>query len=63
MSPGDRAAQLNPQARGSLFVVFYDCHGYGGGIVTHLHTGKIAGIVPNIEERRFPYPSKTLEVI
>jgi hypothetical protein len=39
MSPGDRVAQLHPQAPGSLFVAFYDSQGYGGGILTHLHTG------------------------
>jgi hypothetical protein len=39
MSPSDRVAQLYPQARGSLFVAFYDSQGYGGGILTHLHKG------------------------
>jgi hypothetical protein len=38
MSPIDRVAQLYPQAHGSLFVAFYDSRGYGGGILTLLHT-------------------------
>jgi hypothetical protein len=38
MAPSDRVVQLYPQAPGSLFVVFYDSHGYGGGILTFLHT-------------------------
>jgi hypothetical protein len=37
--PGDRVAQLYPQAPGSLFVAFYDSQGYGGGILIRLHTG------------------------
>jgi hypothetical protein len=37
MSPSDRVAQLHPQALSSLFVAFHD--GYGGGILTRLHTG------------------------
>jgi hypothetical protein len=39
--PSDMVAQLCPQAPGSLFVAFYDSQGYGGGIVTRLHTGII----------------------
>jgi hypothetical protein len=39
ISPTDMATQLYPQARGFLFVAFYDLQGYGGGIVTHLHMG------------------------
>jgi hypothetical protein len=38
MSPRDSVAKLYPQATGSLFVVFYDSQGYGGGIVSRLHT-------------------------
>jgi hypothetical protein len=38
MYPNDRVAQLYPQAPGSLFVAFYDLQGYGGGILTCLHT-------------------------
>jgi hypothetical protein len=38
MSPSDRVVQLYSQAPGSLFIVFYDSQGYGGGIVTCLHT-------------------------
>jgi hypothetical protein len=39
MFTSDRVAQLYPQAPGSLFVAFYDSQDYGGGILTHLHTG------------------------
>jgi hypothetical protein len=38
MSPSDRVAQLYPQALGSLFVTFHNSQGYGGGILTCLHT-------------------------
>jgi hypothetical protein len=38
MCPSDRVAQVYLQAPGSLFVTFYT-QGYGGGILTHLHTG------------------------
>jgi hypothetical protein len=38
-SPTDRVAKLYPRAPGSLIVTFYDSQGYGGGILTHLHTG------------------------
>jgi hypothetical protein len=31
-------AQLYSQALGSLFVASYDSQGYGGGILTRLHT-------------------------
>jgi hypothetical protein len=34
-------AQLYPRALGSLFVASYDSQGYGGGILTRLHTGPI----------------------
>jgi hypothetical protein len=37
--PGNRVAQLYPRALGSFFVTSYDSQGYGGGIVTRLHTG------------------------
>jgi hypothetical protein len=40
MSLCDRVAQLYPQAPGSLFVAFYDSQGYGGVILTRLHTGR-----------------------
>jgi hypothetical protein len=36
--PSNRGAQLYPQARGSLFVAFYDSQGYGG-IRPSLHVG------------------------
>jgi hypothetical protein len=38
MSLSDRVAELHPQALGSLIIV-YDSQGYGGGILTRLHTG------------------------
>jgi hypothetical protein len=40
-APGDRVAHLYPQAPASFFVAFYDSQGYGGGILTHLHTGRL----------------------
>jgi hypothetical protein len=42
MSPSDRVAQLYREAPGSLFVAFYDSQGYGGGILTRLHTGHVS---------------------
>jgi hypothetical protein len=39
MSPSDRVAQLYPQTPGSHFIALYDSQGYGGGILTDLHTG------------------------
>jgi hypothetical protein len=45
MSPSDRVAQLYPQVPGSLFVSFYVSQGYGGGILTRLHTGSILYLV------------------
>jgi hypothetical protein len=42
MSPSDKMAQLYPQALGSFFVTFYDSQGYGGGILTRLHTGRFS---------------------
>jgi hypothetical protein len=41
ISPRKRMAQLYPQTQGSLFVASYDTQGYGGGILTRLHTGSI----------------------
>jgi hypothetical protein len=38
MSLSDRVAQLYSQAPGSFFVAFYDSQGYGGAILTFLHT-------------------------
>jgi hypothetical protein len=38
MSPTHRVAQLYHQASGSLSVAFCDSQGYGGGILTRLHT-------------------------
>jgi hypothetical protein len=35
----DRVAQLYPQTPGFIVVAFYDSQGYGGGILTRLHTG------------------------
>jgi hypothetical protein len=48
ISPRNRVAQLYPRALGSLFVVFYDSQGYGGGILSRLHTGYINIVVSNI---------------
>jgi hypothetical protein len=39
LSPRDRLAQLYPQALDSLSVISYDSQGYGGVILTCLHTG------------------------
>jgi hypothetical protein len=39
MSPRDRVAQLYPQVPNSLSDRLYDSQGYGGCILTHLHTG------------------------
>jgi hypothetical protein len=40
ISPRNRMAQLYPRALGSLFVSYYDSHGYGGVFLTRLLTGK-----------------------
>jgi hypothetical protein len=40
ISPRNRVAQLYSRALGSLFVASYDSQGYGGGILTRLHTDK-----------------------
>jgi hypothetical protein len=45
VSPNDRVAQLYPQASGSLFGAYYDSQGYGGGILTCLHT-ELLGLIP-----------------
>jgi hypothetical protein len=47
ISPSDRVTQLYPQAPGSLFVAFCKSQGYGGGILTRLHTGKHLYIQPD----------------
>jgi hypothetical protein len=39
ISPRNKVAQIYPQALGSLSVASYDSQGYGGGILTRLHTG------------------------
>jgi hypothetical protein len=41
MSLSDRVPQLYLQAPGSLFVSFHESQGYGGSILTHLHTGRL----------------------
>jgi hypothetical protein len=41
ISPSDRVAQIYAQAPGYFFVAFYDSQGYGGGILTSLHTGDL----------------------
>jgi hypothetical protein len=38
ISPGNRVAQLYPQALGSLFIASYNSQGYSGGIQTRIHT-------------------------
>jgi hypothetical protein len=40
MSSSDSVAQLYPQAPGSFFIAFYDSQGFGGDILTGLHTRK-----------------------
>jgi hypothetical protein len=47
MSPTDRVAQLYPQATVSIFIAFYYSQGYGGGILTRLHTGGIYVLIAN----------------
>jgi hypothetical protein len=42
ISPRNRVAQIYPRALGSLSVASYDSQGYGGGILSRLHTGIIA---------------------
>jgi hypothetical protein len=39
MSHSEKVAQFYTQTPRSLFVAFYDSQGYGGIILTHLHTG------------------------
>jgi hypothetical protein len=39
ISPKNRVVQIYPRALGSLSVASYDSHGYGGGILSLLHTG------------------------
>jgi hypothetical protein len=39
--PRDRVAQLYPQTLGSLVFAFYVSRGYGGGILTRLHTRRL----------------------
>jgi hypothetical protein len=41
MSTSDKVVQSYPQAPGPLFAAFCDSQGYGGGIITRLHTEKI----------------------
>jgi hypothetical protein len=40
ISPRNRVAQLYLRALGYLFVVSYDSQGYGGGIISRLHTDR-----------------------
>jgi hypothetical protein len=42
-----------PQAPGSLFVAFYDSRGYGGGILSRLHTGLINLYRPKFQSLAF----------
>jgi hypothetical protein len=39
ISPSNRVVQIYPWALGSLSVASYDSQGYGGGILSLLHTG------------------------
>jgi hypothetical protein len=39
MAPSDRVVQLFPQEPNPLSVALYGLQGYGGGILTRLHTG------------------------
>jgi hypothetical protein len=45
ISPRNRVAQLYTQALGSFYVAPYDSQGYGGGIVTRLHTSEHFNII------------------
>jgi hypothetical protein len=45
VSSRDRVAQLYRWALGSLSVTFYNLQGYGGGILTYLHTCLCQAIV------------------
>jgi hypothetical protein len=49
LSPADRVAQLYLQAPGSLFLAFCHSQGYGGGILTRLHTAYTRMNVPLIQ--------------
>jgi hypothetical protein len=40
ISPRNRVTQIYLRALGSHFIASYDSRGYGGGILTRLHTGK-----------------------
>jgi hypothetical protein len=42
ISPRNRVAQFYPQVLLSFFVASYDSEGYGGGIRTRLHAGKLS---------------------
>jgi hypothetical protein len=50
ISPRNKAAQLCPQALGSLFVTSYDTQGHGGGISTRLHTVTLVTYLLNIKK-------------
>jgi hypothetical protein len=39
LSPNDTVAQLHPQTLSFLSIAFYNSQGYGGNILTRLHTG------------------------
>jgi hypothetical protein len=41
ISPRNRVTQLYTRALSSLFIATYDSQGYGGGILTRLHTGRM----------------------
>jgi hypothetical protein len=42
ISPRNRVAQLYPRALGSRFITSYDSQSYGGGMRTHLHSGRLS---------------------
>jgi hypothetical protein len=50
-SPKNRVAQLNPRVLGSLFLASYNLQGYGGGILTLLHTGLAVWSHPQCMQR------------
>jgi hypothetical protein len=50
MSPTDRVAQFYSQVQCSLFIAFYDSQGYGGGILTFLHTGEYYELYDQVKE-------------
>jgi hypothetical protein len=55
ISPTNRMAQFYTQPLGSVFVLFYDSQGYGGGIRTCLHMGYLkVQLVPHRKHIKSP---------